>query len=235
MAEWSNALAWKASRGDEPLEGSNPSLSATSRALHLTLIRHGPTEWNETGRFQGRTDLSLSALGHAHARAIATALREDAILKVYSSDLRRAKETAHAVAGARAVPLVEDARLREFDFGRWEGLTWDEILALDPELARRPRSAARYYRPAGGESFESVRLRVRAFLDDVIARDESPIAIVTHAGVLHAFCAELDLETTRFSAGGITRITIAGGRARIASLNDVTHLDSASFDYARDD
>ena len=228
VAEWSNALAWKASRGDEPLEGSNPSLSARSRVLRITLIRHGPTDWNETGRFQGRTDVPLSALGRAHARAVAAALREHGVRKVYSSDLRRARETARAVAGAQAVPLVEDARLREFDFGRWEGLTWDEIVADDPKLARRPRSAARYYNPVEGEPFESVRRRVRAFLHDVIARGESPIAVVTHAGALHAFCAELDLETTRFSPGGITRIAIDDGRAELLSLNDVGHLDSAN-------
>ncbi len=224
VAEWSNALAWKASRGDEPLEGSNPSLSATSRVLHVALIRHGPTEWNESGRFQGSTDLPLSERGRGHARAIARALAGHRVRKVYSSDLRRARETAQVIADAYGVPLVDDPRLREFDFGRWEGLTWDEILAEDPELARRPRSAARYYRPAGGESFESVRGRVRAFLDDVIAKAESPVAVVTHAGALHAFCAELQLETTRFSPGGITRVAIGHGNAQLLSLDDVAHL-----------
>ncbi len=193
--------------------------------LHLTLIRHGPTEWHETGRFQGNTDLPLSPRGESYARAIARALNGDGVRKVYASDLRRARETARAVADAYGVPLVEDRRLREFDFGRWEGLTWDEILARDPELARRPRSAARHYRPAGGESFEQVRQRVRAFLDDVIAKGESPVAVVTHAGALHAFCTELQLETTRFSPGGITRVAIDDGRARLLSLDDVAHLD----------
>jgi broad specificity phosphatase PhoE len=194
--------------------------------LHVALIRHGPTEWNETGRFQGNTDLPLSERGRAYARAIAAALSADGVRKVYSSDLQRARETARAVADKQGVPLVEDARLREFDFGRWEGLTWDEILAQDPELARRPRSAARYYRPAGGESFELVRRRVRAFLDDLIAEGGTPLAVVTHAGALHAFCAELQLETTRFSPGGITRVAIGDGHSRLISLDDVAHLDS---------
>ncbi len=201
--------------------------------LHITLIRHGPTDWNEAGRFQGNTDLPLSERGRAQARAIAKALHGDGVRAVYSSDLRRARETARAVADAYGVPLVEDARLREFDFGRWEGLTWDEILAQDPELARGARSAARYYRPDGGESFELVRRRVRAFLDDVIARGETPVAVVTHAGALHAFCAELQLETTRFSPGGITRVAIADGRARLLSLNDVAHLDGACPEHGR--
>ncbi len=201
--------------------------------LHVALIRHGPTEWNETGRFQGNTDLPLSERGRAYARAIAGALRGDGVCKVYSSDLRRTRETARAIAEAYGVPHLEDPRLREFDFGRWEGLTWDEILAQDPELARRPRSAARYYRPAGGESFELVRRRVRAFLDDLIAGGETPLAVVTHAGALHAFCAELQLETTRFSPGGITRVAIDRGRARLLSLDDVAHLDGACPERSR--
>lgn len=201
--------------------------------LHVTLIRHGPTDWNEAGRFQGNTDLPLSERGRAQARAVASALHGDGVRTVYSSDLRRARETARAVADACGVPLIEDARLREFDFGRWEGLTWDEIIAQDPEVAHSARSAARYYRPAGGESFELVRRRVRAFLDDVIARGETSVAVVTHAGALHAFCAELQLETTRFSPGGITRVAIAHGRARLLSLNDVAHLEGACPERSR--
>jgi broad specificity phosphatase PhoE len=192
--------------------------------LRVTLIRHGPTLWNETGRFQGHTDLALSDLGKTHARAIAATVRGDGFRKIYSSDLRRARETARAIADAYGMPIVEDARLREFDFGRWEGSTWDEILAQSPELAQRPRGAARYYRPAGGESFERVRRRVRAFLDDLVARGESPVAVVTHAGALHAFCAELQLQATRFSPGGITRIAI-DGRAELVSLDEVAHLN----------
>jgi 2,3-bisphosphoglycerate-dependent phosphoglycerate mutase len=195
--------------------------------VQVTLIRHGPTEWNESGRFQGRTDLPLSELGRAHARALAAALLEEDVRKVYSSDLRRAKETALAVARARAVPLVEDERLREFDFGRWEGLTWDEILLRAPDLARRRRGAARYYNPDGGETFDAVRARVCAFLRDLVAAGESPVAVVTHAGALHAFCEELSLETTRFSPGGITRVALDDGRARLVSLNDVTHLHAS--------
>ena len=134
-----------------PLEGSEslPLRHARARCT-LTLIRHGPTEWNETRRFQGRTDLPLSALGRAHARAIATALARRRRSKVYSSDLVRARESngAPIAEASRGVPLVDDARLREFDFGRWEGLTWDEIVALDPELARRPSKRRSMLQPA---------------------------------------------------------------------------------------
>jgi len=196
--------------------------------VRLTLIRHGPTEWNAARRFQGRSDVPLSAQGRAHARALASALRLEGFEKVYSSDLGRALETARAIAEASGAQIVMDARLREFDFGRWEGLTWEEIVAAYPALVGSTATAAKYYAPEEGESFADVRARVQEFLDELLAQQlDSPIGVVTHAGTLHAFFAALGLEAPRFSTGGITRVAIAGGHAHLITLNDVGHLDSA--------
>ena len=200
----------------------------------LTLIRHGPTEWNATRRFQGRTDVALSKLGRAHAAAIADALREERIDALYSSDLSRALETARPVAAAHAIPVLSDARLREFDFGAWEGLTWDEIVAANPHLAGRGSTAAKLYAPQGGESFAEVRRRIESFISEARARHSGGrIAVVTHAGPLHAALSVLGLETAgtsadnlsvRFTPGGITRIVLGDRGARVVDLNSVRHL-----------
>jgi broad specificity phosphatase PhoE len=196
--------------------------------VRLTLIRHGPTAWNAARRFQGRSDIPLSAQGRAHARALASALRLEGFDKVYSSDLGRALETARVIAEASGAQIVTDARLREFDFGRWEGLTWEEIVAAYPALVGSTPTAAKQYAPDEGESFADVRGRVQEFLDELLAQQQdSPIGVVTHAGALHAFFAALGLEASHFSTSGITRVAIAGGHARIITLNDVGHLDSA--------
>ncbi len=196
--------------------------------MRLTLIRHGPTAWNAARRFQGRSDVPLSARGRAHARALASALSREGFDKIYSSDLGRALETARAIAGASGAQIVVDARLREFDFGRWEGLTWEEIVAAYPALAGSTPTAARHYAPDEGETFADVRGRVQEFLDELLAEQpDSSIGVVTHAGALHALFAALGLEASRFSTSGITRVAIAGGHARIITLNDVGHLDSA--------
>jgi broad specificity phosphatase PhoE len=202
----------------------------------LTLIRHGPTEWNATRRFQGRTDLSLSERGRADAAAIAEALRKERIDALYSSDLARAMETARAVAEPHAIAVVADGRLREFDFGAWEGLTWDEIVAANPHLAGRGSTAAKLYAPPGGESFEQVRARVESFVNEVCDRHSGgQIAVVTHAGPLHAMLSLLGREHTgtpsdnlslRFTPGGITRIAFEPDGARIVELDSLRHLDS---------
>jgi len=201
----------------------------------LTLVRHGPTEWNAARRFQGRTNLSLSDRGRADAAAIAAALRHERIDALYSSDLARAMETARAVGAPHALAIVPDARLREFDFGQWEGLTWDEIVTANPHLAGRGSTAAKLYAPQGGETFAQVCARVASFLTDVRGGgDGAHLAIVTHAGPLHAMLAVLGLERSeapgdnlslRFTPGGITRIAIEAGGAKIVELDSVRHLE----------
>jgi broad specificity phosphatase PhoE len=197
------------------------------------LIRHGPTDWNAEGRFQGQTDVPLSEGGRRDARAIATALRDDRVRIIYSSELSRAVETAKIIAAQSGAAVITDARLREFDFGRWEGLTWRQILEQNAELRNQLPTAARYYTPAGGESFPAVCRRAQSFLDDLTAqsRDDGVTAVVTHAGVLHAMLAVLQLngsesfeQTLSFTPGSITRIEIGNGTAQIISLNEVRHL-----------
>ena len=113
----------------------------------LTLIRHGPTEWNASRRFQGRTDVPLSPTGRAHALAAAGALKSEQIERIYSSDLQRALETAQIVGEPHGAQILTDERLREFDFGAWEGLTWIEIVARNPHLYGLNRPPRRTTRP----------------------------------------------------------------------------------------
>jgi broad specificity phosphatase PhoE len=201
--------------------------------MQVVLVRHGPTQWNAQDRFQGRSDIPLSLDGRADASAIAAALRDERIDKIYSSDLIRAMETARIIAEGCGTQVVAERRLREFDFGRWEGLTWREIVAANPHLASRPPAAATLYAPEGGETFADVCKRVREFLDDLRAEDpDARVLVVTHAGPLHAFLALLDLtkpaaDFDRFAPGGITRVALDENGARLIALNDRRHLDRA--------
>lgn len=198
--------------------------------MELVFVRHGETAWNAERRFQGQSDVPLSPRGRGQAAALERALCNMPFSHAYSSDLARALETARAIVAGRNLPLVTDNRLREFDFGQWEGLTWPEIVGRWPDLGRLP-TQARSYEPVGGERFEHVVARVRAFLDDVCADAAVRYAlIVTHAGALHAAMEVLrpdgfDPLGMVFSTAGITRIAMDEGHARIISLNDVDHLD----------
>jgi len=113
------------------------------------------------------------------------------------------------------------------DFGTWEGLTWPQIVALDPTLAERPANVPRYYAPAGGETFERVCARVAAALEDIGERMTAggSALVVTHAGPLHALLRTLLGEAqaaalgVRFVPASITRIAIEPSGARIIELN----------------
>jgi len=153
----------------------------------LHLIRHGETHWNRIGRYQGQIDVPLSDGGRGQAAALAEILRVVPLQVIYTSDLRRARETAEAVAAATGAPLRQDPRLREIRLGRWEGLTLDEIRAQDGEalddFRRNPATA----RAPEGESVPEVLERVRAALEDILqAYPEGPVAIVSHGLALAA-------------------------------------------------
>jgi glucosyl-3-phosphoglycerate phosphatase len=199
--------------------------------VELFFVRHGATAWNLQRRFQGQSDVPLSERGRVQAAEIASALSSIPFSHAYSSDLQRATATARAILAERNVALTTDARLREFDFGEWEGMTWTEIVARWPQFNERLPMLGKY-EPVGGETFTHVAARVRAFLDELRASvTTGHVLVVTHAGALHAAMEVLapegfDPVGTVFSTASITRVAMEGGRARIIILNDVSHLDS---------
>jgi phosphoserine phosphatase len=199
--------------------------------VELFLVRHGETAWNAQRRFQGQSDVALSERGRLQAAAIASALASIPFNHAYASDLQRASETAQAIVAKRGLTVHLDVRLREFDFGAWEGLTWTQIVELWPEVEQRLTTQPRRYEPVGGERFEHVVARVRAFLSELFASVTTGYAlVVTHAGALHAMMETLapkgfDSRGMAFSTAGITRVAMEDGRARIITLNDVSHLD----------
>src|ERR1700691_1369855 len=101
----------------------------------VLFIRHAETDM--AGRFCGHSDPDLNDKGRMQLTELAHLLSTEAIDAVYSSDLRRAKSTAQAIAEARKVPLSLRPALREIDFGDWEGLSWDQIKQRDPLYPRK--------------------------------------------------------------------------------------------------
>jgi len=149
--------------------------------LKLALLRHGPTEWNATGRIQGHTDIPLSDAGLAKMAALRLP-RE--VTRVYASPMLRARQTAEALG--LAAPIY-DARLMEQNWGSWEGLTRDEIFARHGADAfiKAGSNRGEAFRPGGGESTGELHARVASFLKDV-AQDEDDAVAVAHLGVLRA-------------------------------------------------
>lgn len=195
--------------------------------LRLTVVRHGSTDWNETGRYQGWGDRALSERGRREAARLHARIGGETFDRVVASDLRRARETA-----AIAVPGVEiesDPRLREFHFGAWDGLTWDECVARDGDLISRWMDDPACTVPPDGEALEVFEGRVAAALDDL--PHEGTVLCVVHAGVVHAMLARwlgVPLRRTfalHVGSCGLTRVELhAGGGVRILCVNDTAHM-----------
>jgi len=142
----------------------------------LLLARHGETDWNRDGRWQGWADPPLNETGREQARELADQLRATPFDAVYSSDLKRAHETAVIVAEPHGVPVVVDPDLREIDIGEWSGLTRAEIDERFPD-GKRP----------GGETREQHQERVLRAVER-LARDHpgERILLVSHGGTFRA-------------------------------------------------
>ncbi len=150
----------------------------------LYLVRHGRTDWNEEGRYQGHLDPPLNAKGREQARTMVQALRQVPFAAIYSSDLQRARETAEALAAGRNLSVRLDPRLREIDVGEWQGLLFTDIMARDPELFKRWDQAPSTMRLPGGETLAEVEARVWAALDDIAAAYPVETVAVTAHGVV---------------------------------------------------
>ena len=136
----------------------------------LALVRHGQTDWNLEGRYQGQADPPINDAGRSQARTLADQLGGRRFDAIYSSDLRRAVETATIIAERLNLPVRLDPRLREVSQGEWEGVVSEEIKARYPaEWAARKKDVV-HSRPPGGESAAELAQRIRRAADD-IARD----------------------------------------------------------------
>ena len=156
------------------------------------MTRHGETDWNFEGRWQGHTDIALNEKGRAQARGIAERLRGAGLAGLVSSDLSRARETAEIVGSALGLGVAyADADLRERTFGVFEGLTRVECERLHPEAWR---AWVEEQRPAQGvEAPSAVAARVTTAIGraaERIARDGAPVLLVSHGGALRSVVRE---------------------------------------------
>jgi probable phosphoglycerate mutase len=151
----------------------------------LCLVRHGETNWNREKRAQGQLNIPLNVKGLAQAEALAGELARERFDHIYSSDLKRALQTAAPIATALGLPIRRSVALREKSDGLWEGLTFADVARLYPEEHALYRERRRDFVIPGGESLEHFAARISAQLRAIAARHEGEtVLIVAHAGVL---------------------------------------------------
>jgi len=163
-----------------------------SQLRHLVLVRHGETDGESSIRFHGSTDVPLSAEGRAQMRRVSGHLGGEEPDLVIASPLRRSWHGAWIVGRGAPVRLEHD--FREVHFGRWEGLTKEEIEARDPSLYQEWQSGAEGFGYPGGESRAAFRERVQNGLDRVLAVSARSAVCVLHKGVIRVIAETLSGE-----------------------------------------
>jgi len=152
---------------------------------HLYLIRHGQTDWNLEGRWQGHADVPLNKNGRLQAAEIALSLASADLAAIYSSDLQRALDTAQAISAAAALEVQIDPRLREIHQGDWQGMLADDIERRYGELLRQRKTDPLSVAPPGGESVQQVRDRVIEAIEEIRQRHpHERVAVVSHGFAL---------------------------------------------------
>ncbi len=147
------------------------------------LIRHGQTDWNLEGRYQGQSDIPLNNTGISQAKYIATQLTGYPFAAIYSSDLSRAKKTAEIIATVIKKPVIIDKRLREINLGEWEGQLVEDIKNRYDDLWELRRTDPDSLRAPGGETVIEVASRMYTALDDISSNHATDNIIITSHGL----------------------------------------------------
>jgi len=205
-------------------------------STRLILVRHGETDWNLEGRYQGQADLPLNRRGREQARLLAEQLRGERIEAIYASDLSRAYETAKIIAEALGQEVKTLESLREVDTGVWTGLTFEEVESGYPGHLREWRADPLGVKRLEGESYQALFERTKAAIREMVkAHPNQTVLIVCHGGNIK--CTVLDAlgvgadrgieMASRFAADNASLhiLQYDGEEALIQTLNDTWHLD----------
>lgn len=211
----------------------------------IIVIRHGETEWNKEGRIQGHLDVELNEIGREQARAVADRLsREPKISAVYSSDLKRALETAETIAqSCGGLEVFQDPGLRERHLGQIQGLLYSQV--------SKSKTHSKAYRamvshsddeeiPGGGESLDQLRQRCASSLKRIAKSHRGErVVVVSHGGTIRALCRLASSSTNGHPVGKILNTSVSvfhfygddGDEEQwtIKCWGDVSHLEDAGY------
>lgn len=204
---------------------------------NIYFVRHGETSWNRRGTYQGDTNVPLNHRGLMQAELCAAKLKDVNFKKIITSDLSRALTTASMIKEFHDESSFKiDSRLREVNFGDWEGLTFEEIEERWPGMIMAMYSGSDEIEFPNGESFEEMQTRAWEAVVEALedCEEEDNILVVCHGGTVRALlCRAIDLSLKyawNFRQGN-TAISIVeyygdGYFNTIQLLNDTSHIDN---------
>lgn len=202
-----------------------------SSLTKVIFVRHGETLWNHIKRYQGHSDIALNATGVQQAELVARRLASENISAVYSSDLERAIQTGAIIGKKHSLRPISLPALREINFGLWEGLTYEEVMAVWPEVL-----SAIYTKPGvtmipEGESFYNLQQRASSGLRRCIRNHPGEtIVVVSHGGTMRVLLCEalgLGIEnmwSLRQDHVAINIVEYFAENSVVSLVNDTCHI-----------
>lgn len=197
----------------------------------VIFIRPGETEWNRHQRWQGWVAIPLSEHGRLQVQRLANYIRNIGVSALYTSDLRRALETAQLLAEKLDFEPIIDERLRERHIGGWQGLTRIEMENWYPNEYKRFQTDPEHFQVPGGESRNEIRRRMRAAFDDVLKQDKGEtVGIISHSTVINGLLSEI-IPGVKFGSVDVSNSSVTtiartdDGQWQLVAVDDVTHLE----------
>ncbi|GJT78685.1 phosphoglycerate mutase-like protein 4 [Tanacetum coccineum] len=204
----------------------------------IVIVRHGETEWNADRRIQGHLDIDLNDVGRQQAVAVAERLsKEPKISAIYSSDLKRALETAKTIASkCGGLQVIQEPNLRERHLGDLQGVVYGDAPTLKTKAYEALQSHGMDVEiPGGGESLNQLSRRCTASLQTIASKHRGErVVVVTHGGVIRAL-HERASTGKRHRAGRILNVSVNvlhltdTEKWVIKSWGDVSHLNGAGY------
>jgi broad specificity phosphatase PhoE len=199
--------------------------------IEIILARHGQTAWNVAEVFRGQIDIELDATGLKQAELLAEYLSHRKLEAAYSSPLRRAAQTAEAIARHHGLTVEISPELNDIDFGEWQGLSREEVSTRYSELYPAWMSTPQRVRMPSGESLDDVRQRAVVLVNEVVGKHKGAVVLVSHR-VVHKvlICALLGLDSSHFwdirlDNCGLTTFEFIDGRFVLTEHNNTSFLE----------
>jgi alpha-ribazole phosphatase len=200
--------------------------------MRLILVRHGHTIYNEENRYQGQSDIPLNEKGLEQAKLLRKRFKNEKIEIIFSSDLKRAFQTAEEIVKGRNIKIIKDERLREINYGVFEGLNVEEIKSKYNEILENWWNQPFKTRIPKGEKLKDLEKRVSQFLKEIFNKyKHKNVMIVSHSGPLRIIvlkCLNLPLSlirSIRFDNASVSIVEIERKIGGVLSLlNDTSHL-----------
>ena len=206
--------------------------------MKVYLVRHGETDWNKSGRMQGRMEVDLNLFGFKQSHLCAKRLKPIPFEMAFTSPQSRALQTAELILKHHNVHLETNPALQEIHLGKWEGMTWSEVKRQHRGLIddmTKDRQTAKLH---GGEAYEDVLKRAMSFIETISKLPFEHVLVVSHGGLIKmvlSYVLDLPIEKRgnfHLSNTGISVIEkdASSNKWRVISINETSHLEEMFFE-----